>query len=308
MYYYSAFGLTIASEPELPQLNAVVDLSGERLDADIQVRIKDLSDADPGCFAVAEESRIIQREKDRICYDRKEIGRFEIINGRFINIHPYEGISDDTLSLFIMGRCMGCVFAQRGIFALHGSCVCRDGKAIVICGHSGAGKSTLASEFLSRGWKLMADDITVIQKKSDVFCAVSSFPAQKLWKDAIDYYEYDSGRITPLMKERSTAKYHVDITGSFYEGITPIAAIIHISPREWEFSFSEYLGVKKVQRILKDVYLHRGLYDDEADRTVIQTALELAKNTRVFFAVRNNRRDCSRQTYEHIIEAITTEE
>jgi HPr kinase/phosphorylase len=41
---------------------------------------------------------------------------------------------------------------------LHGSCVARDGDAILLVGPSGSGKSDLVLRLLSRGFELIADD------------------------------------------------------------------------------------------------------------------------------------------------------
>ncbi len=45
---------------------------------------------------------------------------------------------------------------------LHASCVCVDGRAVLIRGASGSGKSALALELISRGAELVADDQTLI--------------------------------------------------------------------------------------------------------------------------------------------------
>ena len=41
---------------------------------------------------------------------------------------------------------------------MHGSCVCKDGNAVLVTGSPGAGKSGLALRLLSRGFELVADD------------------------------------------------------------------------------------------------------------------------------------------------------
>jgi HPr kinase/phosphorylase len=41
---------------------------------------------------------------------------------------------------------------------MHGSCVCKDGNAVLVVGSPGAGKSDLVLRLLSRGFELVADD------------------------------------------------------------------------------------------------------------------------------------------------------
>ena len=42
---------------------------------------------------------------------------------------------------------------------MHGSCVCKDGNAVLVTGSPGAGKSGLALRLLSRGFELVAEQV-----------------------------------------------------------------------------------------------------------------------------------------------------
>ena len=55
---------------------------------------------------------------------------------------------------------------------MHGSCVARDGDAVLMVGPSGSGKSDLALRLLSRGFELVADD------QVDIVDGVASCPAE----------------------------------------------------------------------------------------------------------------------------------
>ncbi len=41
---------------------------------------------------------------------------------------------------------------------MHGACVARSGRALLLCGESGAGKSSLAYACAERGWTFLSDD------------------------------------------------------------------------------------------------------------------------------------------------------
>jgi HPr kinase/phosphorylase len=55
---------------------------------------------------------------------------------------------------------------------MHGSCIARDGDAVLIVGPSGTGKSDLALRLLSHGFQLIADD------QVDIADGVVSSPAE----------------------------------------------------------------------------------------------------------------------------------
>lgn len=50
---------------------------------------------------------------------------------------------------------------------LHASTVALDGRAVLIIGISGSGKSDLALQLIDRGFTLVADDQTIVQKRGD---------------------------------------------------------------------------------------------------------------------------------------------
>jgi serine kinase of HPr protein (carbohydrate metabolism regulator) len=50
---------------------------------------------------------------------------------------------------------------------LHASCVAFEGRAVLICGASGAGKSDLALRLIDRGFTLVSDDQTIVQKRGN---------------------------------------------------------------------------------------------------------------------------------------------
>lgn len=50
---------------------------------------------------------------------------------------------------------------------VHASCVAIDGRAVLIEGPSGSGKSDLTLRLIDRGWTLVADDRTIVERIGD---------------------------------------------------------------------------------------------------------------------------------------------
>ena len=116
-----------------------------------------------------------------------------------ILVSPFKGTDEDKVKLYILGTCMGILLIQREILPLHGSAISIDGKAYAIVGDSGAGKSTLASEFMTRGYDLLTDDIIpVIISSEGKPTVVPSYPQQKLWIESLRQFGMDSSQYRPL--------------------------------------------------------------------------------------------------------------
>lgn len=59
---------------------------------------------------------------------------------------------------------------------IHATTVCNEAGALMITGASGSGKSTLALGLLRRGWRLVADDVSVVSLAADGTLRVSAVP------------------------------------------------------------------------------------------------------------------------------------
>ena len=62
---------------------------------------------------------------------------------------------------------------HRRHLLLHAACVEKDGRALVMTGQSGSGKSTLSALLMARGWRLMGDELALLDLDSG---AIHAFP------------------------------------------------------------------------------------------------------------------------------------
>ncbi|MBI5093555.1 MAG: hypothetical protein HZB26_14070 [Candidatus Hydrogenedentes bacterium] len=74
-------------------------------------------------------------------------------------------MENNELPQFIRDILVGPILATalliQGAYALHGSCVTRNGSAMAFIGNNGAGKSTLAASYVADGWELLTDGMFV---------------------------------------------------------------------------------------------------------------------------------------------------
>jgi hypothetical protein len=91
-------------------------------------------------------------------------GLFEFLisrDGRSIRYNPLEHASAESFNTYLLGHVLSFSLLAFGEEPLHGTAIVADGKAIGFLGDCAAGKSTLGAAFISRGLKLLTDDVLV---------------------------------------------------------------------------------------------------------------------------------------------------
>jgi hypothetical protein len=181
--YYSAYGLLIRSEIDLPELVEANESTGE---ADVAIRRNEI---EPVPESVEQHGRLrIQAEPDeyRLSYD--SIGSFLVKNGTDISINPVASdiVSKKVFRRIIEKELMALLLHQRGLLVLHGSAVSIDGNAVIFLGQRGAGKSTTAAAFKARGHPVFDDDVVAIRFDDGKPVVVPGIPQLRLAPDAVD--------------------------------------------------------------------------------------------------------------------------
>jgi hypothetical protein len=173
MTTYAAYGLRIDSTLHLPELPAV---DGE---PDVIVRFGKEVHPDAG-----EEGLIRATDEEALLYFGT-VGHFTVREGREIVINPVPNAVDRSLRLVVLGAGLGTILYQQGLLTLHASAVATAGGAVAFMAERGLGKSTTAAAMYSRGYWLVADDITALQfGSSDRPTVVPGYPQLKLWPEA----------------------------------------------------------------------------------------------------------------------------
>jgi hypothetical protein len=184
-----AYGLVIRSAIPLPELASA---EGE---ADVEihsgrVELPPEAESGPGCvYATAEEAYL----------SFGPAGRFLIRGGREIVADPVPGADERVLRTVILGPALGALLYQRGRLPLHASAVALPGGVAAFVGEKGEGKSTMAAAMYSRGYPLVADDVTALDLdgagRPTVFPA---YPQLRLWPGAAVSLGDDLARLPRL--------------------------------------------------------------------------------------------------------------
>lgn len=175
MNFYRAYGLTLASEIELTELNPQQPSDA----VDITISFGTIrADAIPELVQLDEFTWACQGNLLLIVPD---VATYHVKDGRQIVIDLAPGANAANARLYLLGSCLGAALMQRGYLVLHGNAI-RVGDDCVVCvGPSGAGKSTLSAAFMMRGFQILGDDVAVIDDNLEVLPGLTRI---KLWEDA----------------------------------------------------------------------------------------------------------------------------
>lgn len=189
---YRAFGLTIDSEIELPELpRARIGAA-----ADVTIRLGDALQTLPGGQPVEAG---VSAKPGTMLIDN-DIARFLVRGGDDILLELKPGASTRDARAYLLGSIMGAVLHQRRLLPLHANAVVIDGRAVAFSGASGTGKSTLAAHFRSQGRAVLSDDVCVITFDRDgQALAWPGIPRIKLWGDALAAFGRTAGDLERVL-------------------------------------------------------------------------------------------------------------
>ena len=99
-------------------------------------------------------------QDDRLVVETSDAGWFRIDSGSGV-VEVDSAVEPVAREVRLWTTPMMLLATISGATPLHAACVEIDGKAVAICAPGGHGKTTLAAALVSRGHRLMAEDITI---------------------------------------------------------------------------------------------------------------------------------------------------
>jgi hypothetical protein len=112
---------------------------------------------------------------------------FEVIpHFRTIECLASQALTLNTLRHLILDTIIPLYLSLDRDFVFHGSAVHNGDKSIAFLGESGVGKSTLAAYFCEQGWKLLSDDIVLIDQMENQHFVTPTYPSVRLWPESLE--------------------------------------------------------------------------------------------------------------------------
>jgi hypothetical protein len=254
VYYYQAFGLTIASTIPCPEL--LTQLGQPDVIIDYGAVPDTLEDAEVATGWYQQNSEAVLLKID-------SIAKYLILQGKKIIIEPMAGSHADEVRLFLFGSAFGALLHQRGLLPVHGSAIEIHGSAVLFVGPSGQGKSTLAGGFHQLGYQIIADDVCVVSTANgDLTSVYPGFPRLKLWSDTLAKLGKNPEglrKIIPSMEKR-----HLPLEQGFCATPRPLNRIYELTTSDTqEFNLIRLQGIEKLTPLMDHTYRPEFLFGAE---------------------------------------------
>ncbi len=214
-WWYRAYGLTIRSDLELPEL-----LLGAAGTPDVSIRRGTAPAALEGttargaCFALAPRQALLEVES---------IGRFLVCDGKEILVQATAGTDPSAVRVILLGSALGALCHQRSAIALTGGAFAHRDGAVLVLGPSASGTSTLVAEFWRRGCGVISDGLSVVGEEDGALFAYPGYPEVKLWPDSLARLGLDAA----LAHDRAgTTRCRLPVHGAFEQRPLPVRNVL----------------------------------------------------------------------------------
>ena len=158
-YGYTAFGLKIHSDIELPMLEPL-----SCSDADLTIRLSDIPEQHEQAIPVKQHAWV---KDDCVWLRFPGAGEYWIKGGGEIRALPPTEENIQDWYFYLLGAAVMCALTQRGCLPLHACAVEIDGSVVLLLGATGSGKSTLALYLDQLGFRVLSDDMSAVYLHPD---------------------------------------------------------------------------------------------------------------------------------------------
>jgi hypothetical protein len=202
-FFYTAYGLGIASQIPLPELMS----KKVNIDAVLLLKSFGKSHELPKKRNNNNSLNFIYYSPQDICFTWNGEPLFRVKNGKEIIVNSETYINNVLFRSLILGQGMGVLLHQRGHLILHCSGVEINGGVVAFGGWPQDGKSTIVAALNKKGYPLVVDDVLAIKFDSkNKPLVLPGFPRIKLYEDVIEYMADETDtfeKIHPELKKFS---------------------------------------------------------------------------------------------------------
>lgn len=249
-YKYRIYGLTVASELEIPEAD-VLDLS-DTADIDVSVEVGKIPDFLRACKENG-YGTWTNGVRDAWFYT-PGTAQYYVEKGKRIIVQPEGGNNAALLVSMILSAAMCLILLQRMEPVIHGSAIVIDGRALIISGSSGVGKSTVTNSFLQDGVGFLADDTVRLHMAEGNLYAEPTYPQQKICRDMAVQNGYDLEKLRYIDEGRD--KFALSRRKEYVRMPVPVTHMFILEKTERGEVYSENIvGGKFLNAFIDNLYL-----------------------------------------------------
>ena len=249
MNNYTAFGLQISSEPELPGL-----LPGNG-NSEVTIRFGEVPENLSG--PIKGKGVAYELNADSFLLKVPGVAKFLVNHGNEIVIDKHNSADDHDIALFTINTPIGALLYQRGYLPLHASAIAINGGCAIFTGISGAGKSTIFASFHEHGYHVLADEVCAISLSTNGVPYVQPGVAYTyLWRDVLDHFGKDVSKL--IHRNNNPEKYKLHIEERFCQEALPLRRIYVLTTKNTlGIEIEEIQGKDKFLPIKQNAYRPR---------------------------------------------------
>ena len=257
---YRLGGITLVSDIPLPELPIVQ----HRGDTAHQVRLRlgnvanhlpDAVEVDPYCYANSTQYLL--------CVEG--IARYLVTGGKDIVVQPDSAALPLDVRAYLLGAIFVVLCQQRGLLPLHASAVAAESGVVAFLARSGQGKSTLAAHLAQRGFRVIADDICLIDSTvPGTAMVVPTASWLKLWRNSLDHLGRQAEGLERVFSDDD--KYRLPLETVFEP--EPIRKLVFLEGQEVSSTTTEIEPVSRLEALplLMDLTHHSYLLEATGQR------------------------------------------
>jgi hypothetical protein len=276
VYAYRAFGLTIHSELEFPELS-----SGEGA-PDLEIHFGEIPESLPNPAATGVR---FQARSGQLILRVDGHARYFATQGREIIIAREDNADPDAVRLFLLSSVIGAVLHQRGLLPLHASAVEVRGRGVILMGPSGVGKSTLAAALAKRGHHVLSDEITAITLREGQPYVLPAFPQLNIWADAAKRLGQELGTLRRV--RGGLEKYALPLGQSYCDSPVSVArAYVLTTTNTSELKTERLKGMAKLTAVVAHTYRPSFMGDGDCRARHFEQCAAVAEKANICSLVR----------------------
>lgn len=276
-FYYEGFNLSIKSEINIQEL-VEIDKAPEE---DIDVCIS-FGPSKPDIINKINEGLWQGVMEDIAWIKGDDCAIFTIIGENEIVITPLNQWNEERARAYILSIVFTVILTNIGRTVFHAGAASIDGEGVMIIGAIGSGKSSLVSQFKAKGYSILSDDITGLDKNGKKGYIINrSFPIQRITEDMMESLGYNKLNYKDVILSRK--KYIIPFKQSVEADTAQLKSVFYLEEYEGNKVIVEKIyGSEKLKLLVSSLFNSPLMADSKKKQECIIKCIEISKSVKLF--------------------------